>query len=183
MVNAVEHVKQRLLRSSAALRAQGVPYAVIGGNAVAAWVATVDEAAVRNTQDVDILIRRTDFDRARAALEASDFVYRRAAGIELFLDRDAKSPRQAVHIVFAGEMVRAGEPAANPDVDESTEMGAFRVLNLEALVRIKLTAFRDKDRTHLRDFIDVGLIDPSWTSRLQPELAVRLQLLLDTPNG
>jgi hypothetical protein len=183
MVNAVEHVRQRLLRASAALKAHGVPYAVIGGNAVAAWVATVDEAAVRNTQDVDMLIRRTDFDRARAALEANGFVYRRAASTDLFLDQGAKSARHAVHIVFAGEIVRAGEPAANPDVDESRQMGAFSVLNLDALVRVKLTAFRDKDRVHIRDFIDVGLVDQSWTARLQPELAARLQLLLDTPNG
>jgi len=31
-----------------------------GGNAVAAWVACVDRAAVRNTQDVDLLVRRKD---------------------------------------------------------------------------------------------------------------------------
>jgi hypothetical protein len=35
---------------------------VAGGNAVAAWVATVDPSAVRNTQDVDILLRRADLD-------------------------------------------------------------------------------------------------------------------------
>jgi hypothetical protein len=35
-------------------------YAMAGGNAVAAWVARVDRAAVRNTQDVDLLVRRKD---------------------------------------------------------------------------------------------------------------------------
>ena len=50
MVRAVEKVKDRLLRATAALEKAGVPYAVVGGNAVAAWVARVDEAAVRNTQ-------------------------------------------------------------------------------------------------------------------------------------
>ena len=69
VVNAVEKVRQRLLKAAAALRAADVAYAVIGGNAVALWVSRVDEAAVRNTQDVDILIRREDFDAARAALE------------------------------------------------------------------------------------------------------------------
>ena len=44
-----------------------VPYAVAGGNAVAAWVSRVDEAAVRNTQDVDILLRRSDLSAAIAA--------------------------------------------------------------------------------------------------------------------
>jgi hypothetical protein len=183
MVDAVELVRQRLLRASAALQAHGVPYAVVGGNAVAAWVATVDRAAVRNTQDVDVLIRRGDFDAARKALEGAGFVYRRAAAIDLFLDNASASPRDAVHVVFAGEVVRPGEPTANPDVSESRDMGTFRVLTLPALVQIKLTAFRDKDRTHLRDLISVGLIDQSWTLRLPPALASRLQSLLDTPDG
>jgi hypothetical protein len=183
MVDAVEQVRQRLLRASAALRAGGVAYAVVGGNAVAAWVATVDRAAVRNTQDVDVLIRRSDLDAAKRALEAAGFVYRKAAGLDLFLDGSNASPRDAVHVVFAGEMVRAGEAAANPDVGESTDFGAFRVLNLESLVRIKLTAFRRKDQVHLTDLIGIGLIDASWPARFPPVLAERLQQLLDTPDG
>jgi hypothetical protein len=48
---------------------------------------------------------------------------------------------------------------------------------------MKLTSFRDKDRTHLRDMISVGLIDESWPIKLPDELAARLQSLLDTPDG
>jgi hypothetical protein len=183
MVDAVEQVRQRLVKASAALRAAAVPHAIVGGNAVAAWVATVDATAVRNTQDVDILIKRSDLPAARAALESAGFVYRRVSAIDLFLDNPAATARQAVHIVFADEMVRPTEPAANPGVQESTDLGAFRVINLDALVRIKLTAFRDKDRTHLRDLIGVGLIDRSWLPRLTTPLAERLQSLLDTPDG
>jgi hypothetical protein len=62
MVLAVERVRERLLRATSALESAGVPYAVAGGNAVAAWVATVDPSAVRNTQDVDNLLRRADLD-------------------------------------------------------------------------------------------------------------------------
>ena len=83
MVRAVEKVRERLARATAALEKAGVPYAVAGGNAVAAWVATVDEAAVRNTQDVDILLRRADLDRAREALEKAGFTYRHAASIDM----------------------------------------------------------------------------------------------------
>ncbi len=183
MVNAVEMVRQRLVRASGALQSGGVAYAVVGGNAVAAWVAMIDEAAVRNTQDVDILIRRSDFAAAKHALEAAGFVYQKAVGLDLFLDAPTSSPRNAVHLVFADEIVKPGEPAANPGVDESTDLGAFRVINLDALVRIKLTAHRDKDRTHVRDLIAVGLIDRSWVGRLPPPLAIRLQSLLDTPSG
>jgi hypothetical protein len=42
MERAVAKVRERLLRSTAALNLAAVPYAVIGGNAVASWVATVD---------------------------------------------------------------------------------------------------------------------------------------------
>jgi len=183
VVSAVEKVRQRLLKTAAALKAAGVPYAVVGGNAVALWVSRVDESAVRNTRDVDILIRRGDLEAARAALESAGFVHRHVAGMEVFLDSPDAKPRDAVHIVFANEKVRPPEPLANPDVTESEQTDQFSVLSLEALVRIKLTAFRDKDRTHLRDLIEIGLIDADWLTRLPPVLADRLRLLLETPEG
>lgn len=183
MVDAVEQVRRRLQLTVGALSGAGVRYAIVGGNAVAAWVATVDETAVRNTQDVDVLVRRTDFDRVRSALESAGFVYRKVASLDLFLDHDKARPSQTVQLVFAGEVVKPGEVAANPDVDDSADLGAFRVLNLESLVRIKLTAFRDKDRTHLRDLMGVGLIDQSWTARYPGVLGQRLQSILDTPDG
>jgi hypothetical protein len=183
VVNAVEKVRRRLLKAAAALEASGVPYAIVGGNAVALWVSRVDEAAVRNTRDVDVLIRREDFNFARTALESAGFVYRHIAGVDAFLDAPAAKPRDAVHIVFANERVRSHEPVANPDVGESENAGNFRVIALEALVRIKLTAFRDKDRTHLRDLIDVGLVDAGWLAKLHPVLAERLRQLLDAPLG
>jgi len=183
IVKAVEKVRQRLLRAAAALRAANVPYAVAGGNAVALWVSRVDEAAVRNTQDVDVLVRREDFDAAKAALESVGFVHRHVAGINVFLDGPAAKPRDAVHIVFANEKVRPQEPLPNPDVSESEDAGLFRVIALDALVRIKLTAFRDKDRTHLRDLMDVGLIDAQWLAKLPPVLADRLRQLLENPEG
>jgi hypothetical protein len=183
MVSAVEKVRQRLVRSTTALSDFNVPYAVAGGNAVAAWVATVDEAAVRNTADVDILIRRVDLEAAKSALEASGFFYRHSAGLDVFLESPAHKARDAVHIIFAGEKVKPTELLANPDVSDSQIVGTFNALSLRALVQIKLTAFRDKDRTHLRDLIDVGLLDATWPARYPPVLAARLQLLLDTPGG
>jgi hypothetical protein len=183
MVSAVEKVRERLLRATGALERAGVDYAVAGGNAVAAWVTLVDEAAVRNTQDIDILLRRTDLDAAKAALENAGFVYRHVAGQDTFLDGPQAKSREAVHILFAGEMVRPHEADPNPDITESEPADRFRILTLEALVRIKLTAFRDKDRVHLRDLLEVGLIDATWIGRFPPELAARLQLLLDTPEG
>ncbi|MDD5139120.1 MAG: hypothetical protein PHY43_02535 [Verrucomicrobiales bacterium] len=183
MSNAVENVRRRLLRAAQALEVARVPYAVAGGNAVAAWVSRVDEAAVRNTQDVDIVLRRADFPAARTALEQAGFVYRHAASIDMFLDGPDAKARDAVHIVFAAEKVRADYAAPVPDVSESEATETFRLLSLDALVRMKLTSFRDKDRVHLRDLMDVGLVDASWLDKVPATLRSRLQELLDTPEG
>lgn len=183
MERAVGKVYERLLRATAALEQAGIAYAVAGGHAVAAWVARIDESATRNTRDVDILIRRADLENVKSVLEKAGFLYRHSAGLDLFLDGPEAKARDAVHIVFAGEKVRPHEPVPNPDVTDSESADRFRVLSLPALVRVKLTAFRDKDRTHLRDLLEVGLIDAAWTTRLPPELATRLQTLIDTPEG
>lgn len=183
MMRAVEKVRERLAKVVTALEQAGIPYAVVGGNAVAAWVSRVDEAAVRNTRDVDILLRRADLPPAVRALTAAGFVHRHAAGVDLFLEGPGASARDAVHVVFAGEKVRPGQVLAAPDVCEAEATPSFRLIGLEALVRMKLTAFRDRDRMHLRDLIDVGLVDPAWLVRLPAELTLRLQELLDTPEG
>jgi hypothetical protein len=183
MMNAVEKVRQRLLRASAALESAGIPYAVAGGNAVAAWVSRVDEAAVRNTQDVDILLRRADLKPATEALHKAGFAYRHVAGIDMFLDGPEAKARDAVHLVLAAEKVRPDYALPAPDVSESEPATAFRLLTLEALVRMKLTSFRDKDRVHLRDLMSVGLVDSSWMARLPQVLRPRLQQLLESPEG
>jgi hypothetical protein len=183
MERAVWKVKERLLRATAALDVAQVPYAVIGGNAVGAWIEQVDETAVRATQDVDLAVRRSDLDRVKTALEGSGFVYRHAAGVDMFLDGPEGKFRDAVHVVFCGEKVREEYVASVPDVAETQSFKAYRVLTLEALVRMKLTSYRDKDRTHLRDLIGVGLVDLTWPEKYQSELAERLQYLLDTPDG
>lgn len=183
MAFAVERVRERLLRAASALEAAGVAYAVVGGNAVAAWVATIDPAAVRNTQDVDILLRRADLEAASRAMSAAGFVRQEVSGVEMFLDGPNVGRRDAVHVVLAGERVRPHHLVMSPDVEETVKLDQFRILSLESLVRMKLTSFRDRDRTHLRDMLEVGLIDASWTSRFIPDLAARLQQLIDTPEN
>lgn len=181
---AVDKVRERLRKATTVLDNAGLLYAVAGGNAVAVWVGQVDEAAVRNTQDVDVLIRRSDLPQAIVALESVGFVYRHVAGMDIFLDAPDAKARDAVHIVFAGEKVRAHEVLSNPDVtDAERASDGFRVLSLQALVQIKLTAYRRKDQVHLLDMISVGLIDGTWASRFPAELGERLQALLDDPDG
>lgn len=183
MVTAVEKVRQRLLRAAQALEQAGIPYAVAGGHAVAAWVSEVDEAAVRNTQDVDILIRRTDLERAKTALASAGFIHRHSSGVDMFLDGPGAKARDAVHIIFAGEKVRDEYAFTAPDVEESKQTATARMLNLEPLVRMKLTSFRRKDQVHVLDLIDIGLVDRSWVARLPDELGKRLTELLENPEG
>ncbi|HTV41396.1 MAG TPA: hypothetical protein VMF08_12515 [Candidatus Sulfotelmatobacter sp.] len=183
MSDAIEKVRRRLLRAAAALDGAKISYAVAGGNAVAAWVSRVDEAAVRNTQDVDIVLRRGDLPAARKALEGVGFVYRHAASIDMFLDGENAKARDAVHIVFAGEKAREDYVAPTPDVSESEPAEFFRLLSLEALVRMKLTSFRDKDRVHLRDLMEAGLVDASWLDRIPESLRSRLRQIIDSPEG
>jgi hypothetical protein len=183
MVRAVEKVRERLLRSTAALEKEGVAYAVIGGNAVAYWVTRVDEAAVRNTRDVDVLIWRGDLDAAKAALEKAGFIYHETLEVHMFVDGPRAGARDAVHVLFAGEKVQPDYATPAPDLAESEKGEHFQVVSLEALARMKLTSFRRKDQVHIQDMIDVGLLDTSWVKRFPPELAARLQELLDDPKG
>jgi hypothetical protein len=183
MARAVEKVRDRLLRASRALEDAGIPYAVVGGNAVAAWVATVDEAAVRNTRDVDLAIRRSDLEAAKGAMAGAGFVFRHVKGVDMFLDGSDARARDAVHIIFAGELVRPDYVLPVPDVSEAEMTAPFRLMKLESLVRMKLTSFRLKDRMHLVDLIDVGLIDESWPERFPPALAERLRDLIENPES
>src|ERR1017187_4374474 len=83
---ALETISQRVRRAAAALEKHRVPYAVIGGNAVAAWVSRIDPEAVRGTRDVDIAIRRAELERATEAMAEAGFKFREELGIAKFVD-------------------------------------------------------------------------------------------------
>src|SRR5579864_2056726 len=168
MERAVAKVRERLLRATAALNQAGVPYAVVGGNAVASWVATVDEGAVRNTRDVDLLVRRSDLPAITAALERAGFVRDELLDIVMFRDGPEGKPSEAIHLLFAGEKTRPDHLLAAPEIQTVKDPADFAVIALESLVSMKLMSNRDKDRTHLRDLIGVRLIDSSWLPKLPP---------------
>jgi len=184
MVAAVEKVRDTLIRSTRALDAAGIPYAVVGGNAVAAWVSEVDESAVRNTQDVDILLRREDLEKASEALAAVGFIRKVGAGITMFLDGPDAKARDAVHIIFANEKVRPDYELPAPDVEGAVvKSGRFRVLPLQDLVRMKMTSNRLKDRVHIQDLIFVGQVNFKWPGIMSGGLADRLRQILENPDG
>jgi hypothetical protein len=177
---ALDDVADRLARITSALRTAGVPFAIVGGQAVALWVATKDPAAVRTTKDVDLLLRRDDLSKARAAVRTVDMDYFETMGAGMFLDRRDPNPRHAVHLVWAGELVRAGDVVPAPEISDRTTLpGGYDVVTVARLVEVKLMAGRDQDRVHLRDLIDVGLVDRSALIGLPAELVGPLSGLLD----
>lgn len=180
---AVERIKDRLRRVTRALNAANIPYAVIGGNAVQHWVAQVDESVVRNTQDVDIILNESDLERAITVLESAGFIYRRSAGITMFLDGPEAKARDAVHVVFAGRKVREEYPEPVPSIEVYEWIEDARTLPFDQLIKMKLSSFRRKDQVHLLDMISIGLIDEKWLDRFSPPLRARLQELLDDPEG
>src|SRR5437868_13611961 len=175
MERAVAKVRERLLRATTALNQIGVPYAVVGGNAVASWVATVDEGAVRNTRDVDLLVRRSDLPAITATMEQAGFVRDELLDVVMFRDGTTGKPSEAVHLLFAGEKTRPDHPLPAPEIQTVPDPADFRVINLQSLVLMKLMSNRRKDQVHIEDLIGVRLVDPSWLAQLPPELADRLK--------
>jgi hypothetical protein len=181
---AIDRVQRRLMRVTAALDAASIPYAVVGGNAIASWVARVDPAATRATKDVDVLVRRADIPRVTAAITALGFAREDLRDLVLFIDPDEPSKRAGVHLVWAAEKIRPSYSELSPSTDEAVKSpDGFLVLDLPALVRMKLTSYRDIDRTHVRDLIEVGLVDRLWVDRFSGVLGERLRAILDSPEG
>jgi hypothetical protein len=180
---AAMNVRDRLLRATAALRNANIPYAVVGGNAVASWVGQRDAGAIRHTRDVDILVNRGDLAAIKDAMSKAGFVHGNGPGFDVFRDGPSGLPSEGVHLLFANERIFGDDVVLQPDASDSVDMQEYRVVSLEALARMKLTVYRRKDQVHLLDMIGVGLIDASWLSRFSPPLAARLKELLDDPNG
>src|SRR6516162_2507101 len=146
MERAVVKVRDRLLRATAALSQAGVAFAVVGGNAVASWVATVDEGAVRNTRDVDLLVRRSDLPAITAALEQAGFVHDELLDVVMFRDGPEGKPSEAVHLLFAGEKTRPDHLLAAPEIQTVNDPAHFPVITLESLLSMKLMSNRRKDQ-------------------------------------
>ena len=110
MERAVEKVNERLRKTVGILEASKGPDAVIGGHAVRAWVAQVDEAALRTTQNVDILVRPADLPAMVAAMTAAGFHHRNTSGLDMFVEHPDALARDAVHVLLVGTVERGASP-------------------------------------------------------------------------
>lgn len=121
--------------------------------------------------------------RPAAALEEVGFIHSFTFGIDIFVGGHAGKAREAVHILFAGERVKPQDAVPAPDRAAAELIDGYQTMGLDRLIAMKPTAFRLKDRVHLLDMIDVGLIDPATLARLPEALRPRLEQLLANPDG
>lgn len=172
---AMDRVEKRLLKVTRALDNAAVPYAVVGGNAVAAWVSRIDRAATRTTKDVDLLIDQADLADVSKVMREIGFLREEILGVVMFIDPDEPSVRGGVHVVPAGQRVRPEYNTPAPSVEESEiDPQGYRVVSLPALVRMKLTSNRRIDQVHIEDLLRVGLIDDALRATLPRDLSDRL---------
>lgn len=163
------------------LTAAAVPHEVIGGLAVLIHVEEADPTHSMLTRDVDILIARSDLRRTIAAAELQGFRFCHAAGVDMLL-LGAKSACP-VPLLFSGEKVKPSQLTPNPPLAPERKMVRGQqvwVIRLVDLVRMKLSANRDKDRVHIRSLDAAGLITPEIERGLPEPLRSRLQKVRET---
>ena len=162
MARAIEKVRERLQRFTVALEVGGIPYAVAGGHAVAAWVATANVGGVRNCPDLDIIVRQNDFEGANHALTTVGFVHARINGTHAFLEKPDSKIRDAVRVFIPGGRVRENDLRLVPDIADArlAPFANFWHLSLESLVGMCLSSFRLMERVHS------ATAHPGYTGRL-----------------
>jgi hypothetical protein len=136
----------------------------------------VDPAATRATKDVGLLGRQADLDAITDVMAKIGFRRKDLRSLVMFIDPEEPSRRSDVHLVWADQPVRPSYEVPAPSVDEAVrDPEGFLVLDLPALVRMKLTSFRDIDRVHVADMLSIGLIDERVESALPALLRARLE--------
>jgi hypothetical protein len=172
-----------LHRIAQVLAEERVPYELIGGLAVLVHVEEADPEHTTLTRDVDLMINRADLERIKNAAAGHGFRFRHTAGVDMLLYGDTNSARNAIHLLFSGEMVGRNQAVPNPPITTEKKRihgGEVMVIPVADLVRMKLSSYRDKDRVHVRSMDAAGLITPEVEAKLPSELSARLQHVRDT---
>lgn len=141
-------VQKSLRRITSRLSDLGVDYAVVGG------MALFLHGFRRFTEDVDILVTREGLKRLHEALEGSGY------RPPFPNSKNLRDTENGVRIEFlvAGEFPGDGKakPVAFPEPGSvATERGGVRILNLEALIELKLASGMSGGIERLKDIADV----------------------------
>lgn len=153
------------------LTAEGIPHELIGGLAVFVHVEEADPTHSSLTRDVDLMVRREDLERIKEAAAKKGFRFRHTAGVDMLLYGEADSARNAVRLVFDDNFAPEKKRILGEEV---------LVIPVADLLRMKLSAFRDKDRVHVRSMDAARLITASIEEKLPRELRARLQHVRNT---
>jgi len=161
----------------------GIPYELIGGLAVLIHVEEVNPELTALTRDVDLMIRREDLERVKEAAAGHGFRYRHTAGVDMLMYGQTDSARNAVHLIFSGEMVRPNQAAPNSPIAPEMKRihgGEVMVIPVADLVCMKLSSYRLKDQVQIKSMDAAGLITPEVEAKLPAELFTRLQHVRET---
>jgi hypothetical protein len=143
------------------LNRTGLPYALIGGHAVNAWLAP------RFTADVDVTIQAsaTDLAHLEAALAAEGYTLESRHGTDL------PSGPDFLRFVHPGGPVALEVQTAKTDFQREVVRraaapgGAVCVATPEDLIVMKLIADRPKDRTDLAGLVQLPALDWDYVER------------------
>ncbi len=171
----VEQIFDLAQRIEQAFSTTGLEYRVVGGLAAYLYVEEQDPDAGRLTRDIDVVVRREDLPKIAKAVEPLGLEYRHVAGVDMLVQAGQPSARRAVHLIFSGEKVRVEYPEPVPGMGVPRRVKGIRLMPVADLIRMKLTSFRAKDETHLKDLDEAGLITPEIEAALPPLLRERLE--------
>ena len=103
--------------------------------------------------------------------------------MDTLLFGETNSARNAIHLLFIGEKVKAAQLEAHPTI-RPVRVGIhgqdFLVIPVTDLVRMKLSSNRDKDRVHVRGIDAAGLITKAVEQGLSDDLRSRLRHIRET---
>lgn len=154
----VEQLFDRMHQLHRILSAAGIAYRIVGGLAVYLHVAERDLIQARLTPDVDAAIHRQDLLALLAAAQSADFA----------LAPQSDPPQSPIKLYFLDEMGKLALPPA-------ITAAGIPIARVEDLLDTKLTTYRLKDKVHIQDLDNVGLITPEIESTLAPLLLARLR--------
>ena len=151
------------------LGGMGIPFAVTGGFALGGY------GYVRATEDIDIVVRKADWERFKAAFVGLGY-RERFAGSKGVFDTEHQVK---VDVLYAGDFPGDGKPksVAFPDPTDPQAVitsESFPVVSLETLIQLKIASGKTAIGRQLRDYSDVveliraNSLDLSFAARLDP---------------
>jgi hypothetical protein len=187
MLEAQRIIRDRQAAIVSVLNEARFPFALFASNATVVWIESVDPSAVRQYRNIEFLVNREDLRRINNALTPLGLIPEMKADHIQFRSEYNSRDRRNDRAYFASEQLNGidvnGIAVTLPTLDAVETVQGIPIVPLDKLVEFQLRRFKLDDKVDIRDMIDAGLVDESWPAKFPPELAARLQHILDTPDG